>query len=137
LFKRLLSELAECSRLQQLTGEVLQALPGDIQRDLLEDPSFRIVLEDYTPGVGWRMFMEAPTVARPISRCVVLRRRLETAPAEFVRYVVAHELAHAFLRNGGWGEIADPEEAADALAASWGHSPISVVTAMLKPRLPT
>jgi len=34
--------------------------------------------------------------------------------------VIAHEFAHAFLRNGPWGEITDVEEAADALAATWG-----------------
>jgi hypothetical protein len=34
--------------------------------------------------------------------------------------VIAHELAHAYLRNGGWGEISDRELAADALAESWG-----------------
>ena len=40
------------------------------------------------------------------------------------KYIIAHEFAHAFLRNGGWGEITDAEEAADALAASWGfHKP--------------
>ena len=37
-----------------------------------------------------------------------------------VYYVIAHEFAHAYLRNGGWGEILDREEAADALAAHWG-----------------
>jgi signal-transduction protein with cAMP-binding, CBS, and nucleotidyltransferase domain len=35
-------------------------------------------------------------------------------------YIIAHELAHAYLRNGGWGDLADPEASADALAASWG-----------------
>jgi hypothetical protein len=35
--------------------------------------------------------------------------------------VIAHEFAHAWLRNGPWGEISDVEEAADAVAAVWGY----------------
>ena len=54
------------------------------------------------------------------SRCVVLKRRLANCLEAFAYYVIAHELAHAYLRNGGWGEIEDAEAAADALAASWG-----------------
>jgi hypothetical protein len=51
---------------------------------------------------------------------VVLRPKLERASESFAKYIIAHEFAHAFLRNGGWGKITDVEEAADALAASWG-----------------
>ena len=43
-----------------------------------------------------------------------------------MRYVIAHELAHAVLRNGGrWGSD-DPEEAADALAAQWGFAKLGL-----------
>jgi len=52
----------------------------------------------------------------------VLRRRLASAEAAFAHYVIAHKLAHAHLWNGGWGEMTDPEEAADALVATWGFS---------------
>jgi hypothetical protein len=38
----------------------------------------------------------------------------------FVRWVIAHELAHAHLRNCGRWEGDDPEHAADDLAARWG-----------------
>jgi hypothetical protein len=34
--------------------------------------------------------------------------------------VIAHELAHAHLRNGGRHPEEDPEHAADSLAADWG-----------------
>lgn len=64
--------------------------------------------------------MACPSAINAISRCVVLRRKLAYASEEFSKYVIAHEFAHAYLRNGGWGEITDIEEAADALAASWG-----------------
>ena len=58
-------------------------------------------------------------------RCVVLKPKLEKCSAEFARYIVAHELAHAWLHNGGWGEITDREEAADAVAANWGYAKIA------------
>ena len=67
------------------------------------------------------MFMDLPSGGSAVSRCVVLRGKLDRAPENFALYVIAHEFAHAFLRNGGWKEISDKEEAADALAASWGY----------------
>ncbi len=100
--------------------EVLRALPEVVQLDFIEDHSFRITLEDFIPGRGWRLFMACPTTTGMVSRCVVLRRKLNEMPLAFADYVIAHELAHAYLRNGGWGEISDIELAADALAASWG-----------------
>lgn len=54
------------------------------------------------------------------SRCIVLKPRLEHCSHEFSRYIIAHEFAHAYLYNGGWGEITDREDAADALANHWG-----------------
>ncbi len=54
------------------------------------------------------------------SRCIVLKPRLEQCSIKFSRYIIAHEFAHAYLHNGGWGEITDREEAADALAQHWG-----------------
>ena len=101
--------------------EVLQSLPIDVQNDFVGDSRFDIVLENYEPGKGTRLFMPSPGSAGEGSRCVVLRPKLDTLPEDFAKYVIAHDLAHAFLRNGGWGSITDIEEAADALAASWGY----------------
>ena len=50
----------------------------------------------------------------------MLKHRLGECPEAFAHYVIAHELAHAYLHNGPWGAIEDPEQAADALASSWG-----------------
>ena len=50
----------------------------------------------------------------------MLKRTLRTGRRPFVRWVIAHELAHAHLRNGGRWPGDDPEHAADALAAGWG-----------------
>ena len=66
------------------------------------------------------MWLTCPGTGGNGSRCVVLKRRLADCPEAFAHYVIAHELAHAYLRNGGWEEIDDPEAAADAVAASWG-----------------
>lgn len=100
---------------------VLAALPPDVQADLLDDPRFRITREERSPGGGWTLWMACPAPGAS-SRCVVLRERLSDCDEGFAAYVIAHELAHAHLHNGGWGEIRDPERAADALAASWGFA---------------
>lgn len=53
---------------------------------------------------------------------VVLKRNLRDRSVSFVRCVIAHELAHAHLRNRGRFPGDDPELAADSLAAAWGVS---------------
>ena len=58
------------------------------------------------------------------SRCVVLKPRLETSSEKFALYIIAHEFAHAYLRNGGCSQFDDREDAADALAARWGFAPV-------------
>lgn len=115
-----LEAFADCEVLRDRVLTVLNRLPDAVQRDFLDDPRFRITLENYVPGEGWSMWMASPGPVGSGSRCVVLRPRLGTCSEAFAFYVIAHEFAHAFLRNGGWGEITDIEEAADALAASWG-----------------
>lgn len=115
-----LAQFALHPQLQQRLSQVLRALPESVQRDFIEDETFRITLEDYTPGSGWKLFMACPPSGVMVSRCVVLRPKLNQTSVGFTDYVIAHEFAHAFLRNGGWGEITDIEQAADALAASWG-----------------
>jgi hypothetical protein len=99
---------------------VLNRLPEPVQRDFLDDPRFRVTLDNFVPGKGWSLLMDVPGPPGSGSRCVVLRPRLATCSEAFAHYVIAHEFAHAYLRNGGWGEITDVEQAADALAASWG-----------------
>ena len=101
---------------------VLGAIPQQVSRDLLEDPRFRITLDDFVPGRGRTVWLCSPAPGGRGSRSVVLKHRLGECPPAFAHYVIAHELAHAYLRNGAWGVIADPELAADALAASWGFS---------------
>ena len=101
---------------------VLSALPREVRRDLLHDPRFRITLDDFLPGEGRTVWLACPGPSGNGSRCVVLKPRLADCQEAFAHYVIAHELAHAYLHNGGWGEIDDPEAAADALAACWGFS---------------
>lgn len=98
---------------------VLEGLPDVVKDDFLGDPGFR--MSDYEPGRGVVMHVAvaSPTFRRP-SRAVVLKRTLRHRPTDFVRYVIAHELAHAHLFNRGRSPGEDPEFAADELAASWG-----------------
>ncbi len=101
---------------------VLTALPAEVQRDFLDDPRFRMALETHVPGVGWSVLMHGLGPIGSDSRCVVLRAKLANCSAAFAHYVIAHELAHAYLRNGPWGAITDHEAAADALAAHRGFT---------------
>jgi hypothetical protein len=109
--------------LQERLMRVLLSLPTEVQEDFAGDSTFQIVLENYRPGRGSQLFMSLPNSGDHVSRCVVLRSKLDRAPEDFSLYIIAHELAHAFLRNGGWGEINDAEQAADALATHWGFPP--------------
>lgn len=98
---------------------MLAALPEDVQQDFLSDDCFRIAVDDCEPGRG-RTVVMATLSPSGTSRCVVLKPRLENCSQAFACYIVAHEFAHAWLHNGGWGEITDREDAADAVAKSWG-----------------
>jgi hypothetical protein len=100
-------------------AEVFTRLPDLVLDDLMTDPAF--VLCDYDPA-----FVAAATIMVKMSgwgkpgRSVVLKRTLRRRPQAFVRWVIAHELAHAHLRNRGRSPEEDPELAADSLAADWG-----------------
>ena len=122
IFTAYLEAFVDCEPLRNRVLAVLSSLPDPVQRDFLEDPRFRVAMENHVPGKGWTIWMASPGPVGSGSRCVVLRPRLADRSEEFACYVIAHEFAHAYLRNGGWGDITDAEEAADALAASWGFA---------------
>jgi hypothetical protein len=96
---------------------VLAALPPHVQSDFLGDPAFTLC--DYEPSLPSHIPVRAPSAKGP-SRCVVLKRTLSRRPPNFIRWVIAHEFAHAHLRNAGRHKDEDPEHAADSLAADWG-----------------
>jgi hypothetical protein len=97
---------------------VFTALPADVRTDFVSDPGF--MLYDYEPSMlPAHIPVRSPSRRGP-SRCVVLKRTLRRRPENFIRWVIAHELAHAHLRNGGRHAGEDPEHAADSLAADWG-----------------
>jgi hypothetical protein len=120
IFSAYVTAFADYPSLADRVLLVLHRLPEVVQRDFLDDRRFSVALEDYTPERGSRVWMPMPGAASEISRCVVLRPKLAGGSEDFALYVIAHEFAHAYLRNGGWGKITDVEEAADALAATWG-----------------
>jgi len=99
---------------------VMVRLPDHVRDDFLGDPAF--VLCDYEPAAGAMTLVPVgPPRRNAAGRSVVLKRTLRRRPDAFVRYVIAHELAHAHLRNEGRYPGEDPERAADALAAEWGY----------------
>ena len=119
LFAPLLEAFSESEPLRHRLVIVLKALPQEVQRDFVEDPRFRITKLHRTAESSMTL-LALPAADGRGSRCVVLKQRLAECSESFGLYVIAHELAHAFLHNGSWGEISDPEDAADALAESWG-----------------
>jgi Zn-dependent protease with chaperone function len=82
---------------------VIENLPENVRIDLMGDPDFIVFSTGGKPG-----------------RSIVLKRTMKRRPIPFVRWVIAHELAHAFLRHEGRWSDEDPEHAADSLAAEWG-----------------
>ncbi len=103
--------------LRPFVVDVFRALPTDVRIDLVEDPGF--MLYDYEPGRMMHVPVASPGRDRP-SRSVVLKRTLRYRSEPFIRWLIAHEIAHAHLRHGGRWPGEDPELAADALAATWG-----------------
>ena len=120
MFASLLEAFGEHEPLGHRVVKVLAALPREVQHDFLSDPRFRISRLGIGTPCEHGTLLALPAADGRGSRCVVLKPRLAECSESFGLYVIAHELAHAYLRNGVWGEFSDPEEAADALAESWG-----------------
>jgi hypothetical protein len=98
---------------------VFVSLPEPVREDLMNDPSFTLI--HATLGEDGTVSVMVPSpLNKTRMRCVVLKRSLAIRTEGFVRYVIAHELAHAHLNNEGRWPEEDPETAADALAAQWG-----------------
>lgn len=98
---------------------VFEQIPANVRDDLMADPNFNMC--DYEPGPG--VVIQVPmrlSEPKRASRSVVLKRTLRNRSVQFVTWLIAHELAHAFLRHEGRQPGEDPEHAADALAADWG-----------------
>ena len=119
-FASLLEAFTESEPLGQRVARVLSALPQEVVQDFVEDPRFRISVLRQGAAQDQPTLLALPTADGRGSRCVVLKQRLAECWEPYGLYVIAHELAHAHLHNGTWGEIDDPEEAADALAERWG-----------------
>lgn len=115
----LLDAFVEGDPLRQRVLMVLESIPRQVLHDFVEDPRFRITKLNSKNDSGMTL-LALPAADGRGSRCVVLKQRLAECSESFGLYVIAHEFAHAHLHNGPWGDITDPEEAADALAASWG-----------------
>ena len=99
-------------------AHVFTALPSHVRTDFVSDPAFTLC--DYEPSALPAHIPVRSPIARRPSRSVVLKRTLRRRPDNFIRWVIAHELAHAHLRNAGRHAGEDPEHAADSLAADWG-----------------
>ncbi len=99
---------------------VLGALPDDVLDDVMTEPG--VVFYDYEPGPGvvMQVPVRLPRRTGSVSRSIVLKRTLCKRSPSFARWLIAHEVAHSFLRNAGRWPGDDPETAADALALQWG-----------------
>lgn len=120
MFSVYLQAFEQCKPLERRILHVLDRLPKKVQQDFLGDTRFTVSLDNYVQGEGSTVFMAAPGSTGVSSRSVVLKPRLSECDEAFAHYVIAHEFAHAYLRNGPWGDISNTEDAANALAASWG-----------------
>ncbi len=98
---------------------VFQHLPEEVRADLMNDPSFIVCDYDPAPHTPLHVPVRLTAGGGP-GRSIVLKRTIKRRPTPFARWVIAHELAHAYLRHGGRWPREDPELAADSLAAQWG-----------------
>jgi hypothetical protein len=107
------------SAIETYTAHVLRQLPDEVRTDIMGEAG--VVFYDYDPGPG--VVIQVP-VRSPgpagASRSIVLKRTLRNRSPNFVHWLIAHELAHAHLRNAGRWPGDDPEVAADSLADEWG-----------------
>src|ERR1051326_6823918 len=94
-------------------AQVLASLPAPVRDDFLSDPGFTLCDYDAIPGGVHHVPVHLAKGRRP-GRSVVLKRSLRLRPVAFIQWVIAHELAHAHLRNAGRFPGEDPERAADA-----------------------
>lgn len=107
---------------------VLRRLPFEVVQDLLHDPRFTMVVYDPADGPQTQFHIASPGSGDAGSRMIAWKVSLAHAPLDFANYVIAHEFAHAYLRNRGRTHDEDPEDAADALAAEWGYDkPLSAM----------
>ena len=107
------------SAIQSHTAHVLRQLPDEVRIDIMGEAG--VTFYDYDPGPG--VVMQVPVkIPGPAgaSRSIVLKRTLCHRTPGFVQWLIAHEVAHAHLRNRGRWPGDDPELAADSLAGAWG-----------------
>ncbi|MCI0692246.1 hypothetical protein L0337_09620 [candidate division KSB1 bacterium] len=114
--------------LRQRISAVLESLPTEVVQDILNDGRFTMVVYDPRNGPQTNFHIPLPGVGDEGSRMIAWKVSLAEAPLDFANYVIAHEFAHAYLRNRGRTHDEDPEDAADALAAEWGYDkPLSAM----------
>jgi hypothetical protein len=100
---------------------VFENRPDEVRTDLMDDPDFMVWDYDPVPRGVMHVPVRFSTRGKP-GRSIVIKRTIKRRPIPFVRWVIAHELAHAYLRHGGRWPQEDPEHAADSLAAEWGFA---------------
>ena len=82
-FEPYICDFADCPPLGDRVLHVLKSLPHEVQRDFLDDPRFRVTVEQYVEGRGWTVFMNVPGAVGSGSRSVVLRPKLSKAPLAY------------------------------------------------------
>ncbi len=107
--------------LRERISAVLASLPAEVRQDIVHDERFRMAVFDVRDPANSYLHFAPPGVGNSGSRMIAWKSSLSTAPLEFANYVIAHEFAHAYLRNRGRTAAEDPEDAADALAKEWGY----------------
>lgn len=106
--------------LAELTVRVVASLPAEVVDDLVGDPTFALSVYDPDRGGPVSVMLGRLQVAVGRgARSVSLRADLPGRLPAFARWVIAHEFAHAYLRNV-CRPVAQAEREADDLAEAWG-----------------
>ena len=118
--ERFISAFISDKTLRARVIHVFSALPEEIQQHFIQDSGFTIGISDGSHP-GGEVLIGSPDGTQG-SRFVLFKGSLRHRSTAFAHYVIAHELAHAFLRNRGRHAGEDPEIAADSVAAEWGFT---------------
>ncbi|MBI3616538.1 MAG: ImmA/IrrE family metallo-endopeptidase [Candidatus Omnitrophica bacterium] len=112
--------------LRLLAYEVLTDLPKEVREWVVQSICFIELWGhggEFPPSLLRRMRWEKNGKGSSNSRFIALSSRLRREPEAVAKFVIAHEIAHVWLKHDPVVKTPEDERQADAQAAKWGFPP--------------